>query len=71
MFSLKEILKRLREGNHSQHYTAESDTEHDTVELCMACPCSQRASANIDTFPSAVVLPKQKPEDHSLEKRAV
>lgn len=30
----------------------------------MACPCTHRAS-NIDAFPSAIVLPKQKPEDHS------
>lgn len=53
-----------------KHYTAELEKERDTVELCMACPCTHRASSNIDAFPSAIVLPKQKPEDHSLEKTA-
>lgn len=37
----------------------------------MASPCTQRASSNIDAFPSAIVLPKQKPEDHSLENSSL
>lgn len=48
-----------------KHHAAAVD---DTAELRAACLCTQRAPSNIDTFPSAIVRPKQKSEDHSLGK---
>lgn len=51
-----------------RHPAAGGESERDTAELCPACPSTLWASANIHAFPSAIVLPKQEPKDHSLEK---
>lgn len=69
VFTLGYLKGSEEETAHKRYTAAELEKEHDTVELCMACPCTQRASANIDAFPSAIVLPKQKLQDHSLEKK--
>lgn len=52
-----------------KHYTAAESEECDTIELCNTCLSLQQVSANIDAFPSAIVLQKQKPEAHSLEEK--
>lgn len=70
VFTLGYLKGSEEETAHKRYTAAELEKEHDTVELCMACPCTQRASANIDAFPSAIVLPKQKLQDHSLEKNS-
>lgn len=60
------FLMRFSGGNRTQTWHGrEREKERDTSELCMACPCTYRASSNIDAFPSAIVLPQQKPDNHS------
>lgn len=59
-----------KETIHKRYTAAESEKERNTVEPCVACPCTQRASANIGTFPSAIVLPKQKPWRSQLGKNS-
>lgn len=54
-----------KETIHKHDTAAESAKERDTVELCQASLSTQQLFANIDAFPSAIVLQKQ-PEDHSL-----
>lgn len=65
----KSYWRGSEEETIHKHYTAAESEECDTIELCNTCLSLQQVSANIDAFPSAIVLQREKPEDHNLEKK--
>lgn len=62
-------LIRVTEGNHTQTLHSSSQTRSVTLLNSATSLSLLQASANIEAFPSAIVLQKQKPEDHSFEKK--